>query len=313
MQPMSNNGFQKKLLINIPYIALTLGCVLFTYGSFHTFDSSNLKEFISGLGKTILASGIFALLLKTIQFMGVFKEELSKVVYDTRFLKNRKDLPEVWEGVSKVVFKNKFPSISNRLLKDITEVYFPTGHGSYYDELEHFISYKYTDATKNTIELTYTVYMNIICDSPQKETIYEYTNVFTFRESKDELIHLTNSIKVDGDTKIPIQKESTYENQLTRNYKVRLTGKEKYKIERREIRNYFLDIDNIMYFTAIKITNNIKIDIVHPDDLDVIFKKCGTINEFELKNSTTTFKQYKYSGIIYPQQGYIFTLNKKTT
>jgi hypothetical protein len=56
----------------IPYLALFLGFGGFLYSTFGTIEAAPWKEFWSGLSKTILASGIFALLLKTIQFMGVF-------------------------------------------------------------------------------------------------------------------------------------------------------------------------------------------------------------------------------------------------
>ena len=66
-----------------------------------------------------------------------------------------------------------------------------------------------------------------------------------------------------------------------------------------------------MYFRAAKITNNIKLTIQHPENLEIIFKKCGTISDFELKNQTTKSKHYRYNGIVYPQQGYVLILNKK--
>jgi hypothetical protein len=299
---------KRNALINaVPYLALLFGILIFLYGTFGTFESSLNKEFFSGLGKTILASGIFALLLKTIQFMGVFKNELTKVVYDPKFLANRKDLPEIWEGISKEVFKNKFSGISKKLLKDITEVYFPTKHTTYYDDLQHLISIKF-DA-EGLLLLDYMVELNVVCSSAKEQCIYEYSSVLTFKNNRNEVTMDSRSVKVDKQVVLPEHKEILDGNQLINRYKLILLGKERYRIERDEYKRYSLDIDNIMYFRAAKITNNIKVTIEHPPNLIVNFKKCGTIYDYELARSTTSLKEYRYNGIVYPEQGYLITLN----
>lgn len=45
----------------------------------------------------MLSSGIFTAILKSLQFTGIFKEEISKVMVGTDFIKNRNDLPELWK------------------------------------------------------------------------------------------------------------------------------------------------------------------------------------------------------------------------
>ena len=300
---------KENILRAVPWLTLLIGTSFFIWGTYGDFEDLSNKEFVSGLGKTILAGGIFALLLKTIQFMGVFKTELSKVVYDPKFLSNRRDLPEVWEGVSKELFKNKFPGISKRLLKDITEKYLPTDHSIYYDDVEHYFNIKHLEG--GVVEVNYVVTMNIICSS-SKDNTYAFSNSVGFKESKDE-IYLEFEVKID-DEKVDVEpKELTKGNLLVYTYSIPLCGnKDKYKVERNEVKRYLLDSDNMMYFRAAKIINNLKVEIHHPQDLIVDFRKCGTLGEFEIKRNTENYKQFKYSGIAYPQQGYLFTLNKST-
>ena len=104
------------------------GLFLFTYGVFGDFENEKWKEFVSGLGKTFLAGAIFSMLLKTAQFLGVFKEEIEKVIYDTKFISNRVDLPEYWEKVTKELFKNRFPRINKAITKDVKEIYLQAGY-----------------------------------------------------------------------------------------------------------------------------------------------------------------------------------------
>ncbi len=127
---------------SLPYLMFVIGISAFSYSTFGSFENQNWQLFWKGLGQTILAGGLFAILLKTIQFSGVFKNELEKVIFEPKFLGSRKDLPEYWEKISKELFNDKFPKISKKLLSDITEVYFPTNHTIYYDNVEHIIKIK---------------------------------------------------------------------------------------------------------------------------------------------------------------------------
>jgi hypothetical protein len=306
---MKNEKFnlQRSFIASIPYIALVLGMVLFIYGTFGTFEYPANKEFVSGFGKTILASGIFALLLKTVQFLGVFKEELSKVIYDPRFLANRKDLLNVWEETSKVLFKNKFPGLSKRLLKDITENYFPSEHNYYYENLEHFISIKHNG---NSVEVSYNVNLILVSNSLKEKCLYESASVVSFKEARDEIEVNYKYIKVDDSEQKPEIKQDVKGKQLITRMSITLQGKESYKIDREELRKYNLDNDNILYFRASKLTNNLSVTLEHPSNITVDFKKCGTILDFNNTRNTGHIKQYKYNGILYPEQGYIITLNK---
>ncbi|HTE10681.1 MAG TPA: hypothetical protein VK645_06915 [Chitinophagaceae bacterium] len=199
---MSEQYNQKRnFLLAIPYIALTIGLFSFLYGTFGTFEFSAWKEFWSGFGKTVLASGIFALLLKTIQFMGVFKEELSKIIYDAKFLENRKDLPEVWENVSRVMFKNKFPKISQAIMHDIRNLYFPTEHVLYYDDYKQILEIELIDEEAQKIEVrqhsTFTIYPK---DKKEKFT-QQTTNRLYFNKSKDEVFLEITSYKINDKEK----------------------------------------------------------------------------------------------------------------
>jgi len=298
----------RNLVASIPYMALLLGGYLFAHGTFGTFENAANKEFVSGLGKTILASGIFALLLKTVQFLGVFKEELSKVVYDQKFLANRKDLMEVWENTSKIIFKNKFPKISKRLLKDITENYFPS-QNFYYEDLEHFITITFAD--QNVVEVSYTVNLEIISSAQNEKCVFEFMSAVSFKESEEEIEIPIRTLKIDGVLSFPETTKSITNNTLITKHTIALQGKDSYKIERHEIRRYRLDFDNILYFRAIVLTNNLTVTLDHPDNLSVDFRKCGTIMDFTQHRNTQHVKQFRYNGVIYPQQGYIITLNKK--
>jgi hypothetical protein len=297
----------KSSLINaLPYVTLVLGIAFFAYSTFGTFEmNSKWQVFWGGLGKTMLTGGIFALLLKVIQFMGVFKEELHKIIFEPRYLKNRKDLDIYWEKVSMELFKNKFPLISQKLLRDTRDIYFPTKEPYYYDSVEHFIEYSFVDQVAGIISVKRTTTLNVICNEKSEEYTYECGNMMKYKASKDEINYISTIIKVNGkeisDIETLVEDKN---NEIHTRITVKLKGSEKYKIERIEEKHYNILDDNIMYFRANKITNKLTVEFHHPANLKIELKKAGTLEEFSLDKTNDTFKRYFYGGIMYPEQGY---------
>jgi len=302
--------WNKGLKSSVPYLVLLFGLLAFLYGTFGTFQSSEWKDFWSGLGKTMVASGVFALLLKTIQFMGVFKEELTKIIFEPRYLNNRNDLPTYWEKVTTELVKNKFPSISKKLMRDITESYLPTKHSIYYDDFDLFINLK--SFNKGIAEFENSLSLNIICNDGKEKCEYRFNHFMPYKEDEGEVFFELDYLKVDDAAEKPKKTVSKENKVVINSFLLELTGKDRYKIERKEIKRYNLIDDNIYNYTANKIIHNFKVAIQHPTNISVELKKCGTICDFSLKKVTNQFKEYKYEGIVYPQQGFIvfFKINK---
>lgn len=87
-------------------IVLLLGVIALSYSIWGTFVDSRWKELWGSIGKLSIASGLFTFLVKSFQFSGIFKSELTKIIFEPRFLANRKDLSEFWEKVSVELFKH---------------------------------------------------------------------------------------------------------------------------------------------------------------------------------------------------------------
>src|SRR5579862_1646732 len=128
----TSSGFK----IAIPFITVAVGLVFLATGVFVDFDNPKVHELFLLIGKSLLAGGVVAAIIKSMQFTGLFKSELTEVIFEPKFLENRKDLQSYWEKVSMELFKNKFPDISAKLLKDISTIYFPTNASVYHDGAE---------------------------------------------------------------------------------------------------------------------------------------------------------------------------------
>lgn len=299
----NSKGFQTAL----PWLTVLIGGLTLAYGSFGTFQDTRWSEFYLIFGKTLLTGGVFAVLLKSMQFMGIFKDEITKVIYDPKYLSNRIDLPEIWQKVSTVLFKNKFPKISEKLLKDVKEIYLPTKEVSYYDNAEHQLEFRIIDKEQKTIKIIDIASLDVVCESKDTKTIYE------FGYSKDNVNeYKLLKFSIDGNSEPKTEITQKLINKV--NFEIvksKLTGKEKYTIEKSSERKICLKEDNISAFNAKKIFNKLKIQIHHDEDIELNLKKSGTLSEFVLKKSNPTFKEFYIEGLIYPEQGYYVVLKIK--
>jgi hypothetical protein len=298
----SSNGFQYAL----PWIILIIGLLFFILSITVTFKNENWQHIFEGLGKTMLTGGIFAVLLKSMQFMGIFKDELTNILFEPKSLENRIDLPIFWEKTSRVLFRNKFPKISEKLLNDVKEMYFPTKEVSYYENAEHNIEIRLDPP--NIIRMIDTVTLDVICESPTTNTNY------TFGGSVDaNSTYKLISFKLDGTDMIskykPIKKQINGRNHEA--VDIKLSGKTKYHIEKIEEEITNLDLDDLMIFRAKKIFFRLKVQIHHDSNLDIDFHSCGTLVSFKLTKSNINYKEYYCDGLIYPEQGYFYKIKIK--
>ena len=83
----------------IPVILLIIGVPLFVMCSFGAFglESAHKHWFrlLDGLSSVIVMSALVSFLVDSVEFMGVFKRALEDIIYDSKFLKKRKDIDEI--------------------------------------------------------------------------------------------------------------------------------------------------------------------------------------------------------------------------
>src|SRR5262245_41425041 len=88
------HGFLKTL----PIWLLVVGG-FFLFLGYHLRDDNSLRPVFYTLSSAILSGGVFAAVIKTIQFMGVFREEIQKILFaDSEWLKSLpvEQLRSIW-------------------------------------------------------------------------------------------------------------------------------------------------------------------------------------------------------------------------
>lgn len=310
-----------------PFFLLLCGIVLYVFGLIEFWEKYKiLNPFCKDLGISILGSGFFLLLLKSVQYMGVFKEELTKVIFEPKYIRNRNDLPEYWEKLSLELFKNMFPKISVKLLKDVSEFYFPNKKISYSEDVEHTIYLKPL-IPEHILSIEKTSSYNIISNNKEKPCTFSFSTSFQKNNLNPGSLPKVMSLKINGVEIDLNQKDEKWEiktklyticfeqiknkEETIFKYSLLLKGLDRYEIRFKNRSEIDLTKDNVLYFKTPKLLNKLKVDFQHPENLKIDFKKCGTIRDFTVKHNENTHKQYYCDGIIYPEQGYVAIFSYK--
>lgn len=160
---------QKLLWKNLPWIFILLGVTFILIGLIPNenlddlpligkIDIIKLPDAFKSIGTAILGGGIFAAVLKSFQFIGIFQQELAKVVYSREYLEKQSKiyLEETWTRVSQAMFTNKFPAINHPIESSILKTYFPSDHNYYYRDIHHEYKDFILEEIDNKTYITYT-------------------------------------------------------------------------------------------------------------------------------------------------------------
>jgi hypothetical protein len=331
----SIESFQKSL----PWLSFFGGIILVSIGlnlpslegePIHSF----WKAFCNTVGITILSSGIFSVILKTIQFSGVFKEEVSKffkdeeaknlfkaeltgviqeeiseIIFNPKFLKLRNDLAQYWVLLTKELTQNKFPEISDLLLEDIKNNYLPLESGFYFKKANHTITLKLLDKEKGIIEYNKNTRFTIVAHD--ETTVITYPFSTTFKIAAESIF---NQPKLKINDKIidyTIIKEYEEDDERICEYEAMLVGHKEYTISKDDVRSFQVNTDPLQYYKTTKILKDLNITIVIIGDIKVEFESLGTLKEIKTVLKSENTIQYEYKGILYPEQGYLLHLKLK--
>lgn len=293
------------------YFTIAIIFILFPSTSYSPFTVywNNLIQKIGFVG---LTSGVFASVLKSIQFTGLFKEELTKIISGTEFLNNRKDLPDLWKKISKSIYDQKFPEISDLLEDRILTTYFPMDTNHYNEDF--VVSIVIHDINDDfIINYTQTIEYNAILDSENNISTIGYTETITDDKDVDEKNELL-SFKVDGmevdlDKCREVKKEDGYIKHI---HNVQISGKKKFKIFLKVKNTYSLKEENFKLLRFNTITRNIDVTVSYNNDIEVSFFNIGLVNNFkpihtDIKN---TLSRRHRDDLILPKQGFGLSFNK---
>lgn len=308
-----------QLRLALPTILLLFGLFLFFACTFDWFGIENSKpilfEVLEKAGNLILISSVIAFLIDSAEYMGAFKRELEEVIYDTKFLKKRNDIEDIWRGVSEVLFESKFPQISSDLMGAVKGYFVPDEDLklNYYDDYRITYTVTYDSENKDFIHVqSKSSFLLNVEDGKEFEfPMKHWTCVDESEQSTVETV--VGLIMVNGEQRTDLgEPVKTYDNgTVCYCFKLKLKGSTEYQIEQTVNKKYNLKEDNFLAFRAKWLVNNMRVQLFHPADMQVLFVNRATAKDFKKNHDTDTFKEYEYKGLILKRQGYIIILNKQ--
>lgn len=297
---------------SLPILFLIVGGGLLIWCVFFPFEASSPKwyQFWLKLGEILLVSSLLSFLTSTVEYLGVFRDALTDVIYDNKFLKNRKDLEEIWLKVSKALFKSKFPNINNALLGTIKKNYLPEDEVCYYSDYRNISEIKYDSNDKAYIIVSNEISFTLKVVDASKITFPMNNWICTGEDNKDNVEFKFESVKVNGVLVDVKSKGNFFENnQILFKNEIELKGHTEYKIEQVIHKKYLLKDDNYIGFKAKWLVNNMNVQLFYPKEMDVLFVDRGTSEKFNLVKKRDGYLEYEYKGLILRKQGYIMILN----
>lgn len=294
------------------YFTIAIVFILFPNTDYSPFPEywNNLLQKIGFVG---LTSGVFASVLKSIQFTGLFQEELTKVISGTEFLNNRKDLPELWKKISKVIYAQKFPEISDLLEDRILTTYFPMNKNHYNEDF--IVSIIIHDIDDNfVINYTQTIEYNAILDSENNISNIGYTETITDDEGtkeKNELLSFKiNNKEIDLAKCRKVKKEN---GKIQHIHNMQISGQNKFKIFLKVKNTYSLKGENVKLLRFNTITKNVDVTVSYKNNIEVAFFNVGVVNDFvPIHTGIENSLSRRHRGdLILPRQGFGLSFNKK--
>lgn len=293
----------------VAWLLFIIGIGMYACGYFLAPQQSIWKEVIIKVADVLVIGVIIGYLSNAAQFLGVFKQDLQDIIYGKEFIKNRNDLGDIWENVTKQMFKNKFPSLHKDLLA-IIGGYLPKEEISYYNDYEAHTTVEWVDKPSGIIRVTDDIEFELIADNPKK-FLYPIKSWVRVPGGSSQTWYKNEITSIEVNEK-PVDSIENKQTKDGENFcdcrEIPLEGSAKYGIKYTRVRQYSINDDYYIGFRAHYIVNRMRVSLDAPADIDVLFTCRGTTKDFEDVSQKGQRIEKKYKGIILPRQGYLFIL-----
>lgn len=303
------------------WIALILGLIFYIGGYSLQYNAETLKTefhwdkvgfwagFIINIGDILLVGGVVGFLTSMAQWKGILIEELTNLIYGKELLSRRADLKNIWENITKQLFKNKFLCIHREILDTISH-YLPNDNEiSYYDNFTEDITVKWVDKTNGIISTTEIMAFDIIAES-KAHVDYDVCSRTKYcslaGEPKDTVkhtIYLNEQIFETPDTEIKLENDDVIAKTT-----IPLDGAKKYRFKFLIEKTYCIFNDFYISYRAKRFIHNMHISLLLDDGISAEFIERGQFEPFTEVKKTKRHIIMSHDGVILPKQGFVFAL-----
>lgn len=307
---MDGKRFKKWIYTHMPWL-LAIAFLLLYALSKVDFFSLQIKAFIEKTSFAVLASGVFAGVLKSIQFTGIFKETMEDVVLGTDFIESKCEAKqlELWSAASKAIYNKKFPELSGLIEKRILESYLPTTKDYCYYDYTTTINVEEIDKDFN-LTYTETVMFEVVLDHNVDKATLKF-NVKLTQEKDENAFEKYEFYKVDDKDVIEdLERKILPDKKGERiHYSLELEKKEdgsSFKIHCKSRKKCPLKNENYVISRFGTFVKGAELLINYPDNVRVSFFNIGSVKVFDEHHddARNSISRKHKNDVLFPHQGF---------
>lgn len=307
------NTIKTKIYNNLFWILVLIGMFLLYMATWNVYNLY-WQDIFEKVGLSVLSSGVFAAVLKSLQFSGIFKKEIADIVLSTDFLEKRNDLPELWKRISKGIYQKKFSEISDEIENVVLGAYFPTKYQYYYKDFRYTLNIEEL-SDDDIIKFTQTISHQVVLQNGVKQANIEHSFVIDKQEGFELLKNKKEYIKIDGVDILKdvdaVSTENEFETKTV--YNISIDEKSRFLLETKESREYSMRDDNYKVIRVNTFTKGMDVSVSYPSNMLISFFNIGVIEKFErnhVEHDNRLSRVHK-EGLILPFQGFGITFARK--
>lgn len=290
-------------------VLLGVACIIVSY-SWSGDAFGFLRDALRHIGSTMLAGGVFASMLKSFQFSGLFKEELEKLFSSKDFSRHLQELAlfghsdiNVLERIMERAIAEKHPDLRKKFGKSISR-FLKANYQYYFEGYDRTITVEKYDPATGLIEIIDDYSFRIIPSCDIEFRSYLQGVAFEAPDTRIDVLSLDTDGRVQN--LIPTAKRIGRSVEL----KFPLVAGSVYRLRRKIFQKFKLSDDPIIFQQFKRVCDRMEITIVNmaADKIltDVVFINFD--KQIAPQQPTDNETVYSIDNLTFPHQGYIVTL-----
>lgn len=279
-------------------------------------EAPKLQQFFLSLSSALLAGGIFAVIAKSHQLLGLFIQDIEKVIHSKEHYEVRNDKKTLWTRAMSAYHSGIFPEIEGRIVDRFDKEISCHNHDYYYKNAYRWLVISWENQAENKVRVEASFSGTIVPRQGLKEIEFKSITESLERKSREE-IEADSLVKINNDKVDLDNYEHSIVNDMHKHvisYKVAINGETEF--ERKDSWVQDISIDSLVQFSALTYIDDLTLVVNFPKELSVVFNPYG-VDEFIKKPKGITREQEikdlrierQFKELLFAEQGYILVLS----
>lgn len=305
----------------MPIILGIVGVVLLGWGySLAGGDASalNRQKLLYTIGSAVLSGGIFASVLKSFQFLGIFQEAMENIVFSNqRWLGSLSDarLRTLWSDATQAIVTKGFPRLSASLGKEVLDEVIPKLGDYYYTKMFRRLELVGFDTTTGVLEMAEEYELAIHAYTAETEIPYKFglrgNWASQMPKRPAEIRHLTINGK-DQISSVAYSGKQGEHNNFRVSHDIKLKGEASYSVRRHMTRLSHLPTDPIVLMVTTRFAESMVLMVVNRlPEIRVRIETIGLADSgYAIRPEGPTIQRCDVHQLMFPGDGVLLVLER---